>query len=285
MDVINEREERMGFPESDYKNGKLKKVRWRVVKKLFSYDFSAIIKILYPFFVGIIAIALMAMVYIILSFKYPDSHSIFTTSFFTIMFFVFGIFACIIAPFAVCETRYTKNFFGKAGYLVLSLPVSGMEHVLSKFLSFYAVFLLSIVSIGVSVGIVCIATLFVPTNDLIVEILQYIITSNTVMLNIEQIILSILSTISIYFVINSLVCFLSSKTKKQQGWIIFGIVMCFYHLGYLFIAIIFIIQIDFLGAVWFEHLSNVFEILFNLALIIGGFIYQAHYLEKKVNLQ
>ena len=218
MDVINEREERLGFPESDYKNGKLKKVRWRMVKKLFSYDFSAVIKLLYPFFVGIIAVALMAMVYLILSFKYPDSSSINITSIFTIMFFVFGIFACVIAPFAVCETHYTKNFFGKAGYLVLSLPVSGMEHVLSKFLSFYAVFLLSMVSVGVSVGIVCIATLFAPTSDVIVGILPTInITANTVMLNIEQIILLILSTISIFFVINSLVCFLSSKTKKQKA--------------------------------------------------------------------
>ena len=129
------------FPESDVdKNGNLKAVRGRVLKKLLKYEFKAL-------FTGMLVLTISAIAFSILlaiqiSLYETQSGATMYESEETPWFLIltacltfFLNFGTIIASLILPSQRYRKNFFKDEGYLTFSIPASAHEQILAKHIS------------------------------------------------------------------------------------------------------------------------------------------------------
>ena len=137
----NQETSALPFPASDYgKNGKLKKVRGRVLKKLLKYEFKALFK---PLFISAIALFAVATYLFGFGFLIDFSGEAATATYvlwiMTFGLFIYGLLFMLIFPLIICMRRYSKNFFSSDGYLSLSIPASPEEQILAKKISQYVV--------------------------------------------------------------------------------------------------------------------------------------------------
>lgn len=129
------------FPATDYdKNGKLKKVRGRVLKKLLKYEFKALLKPVFISAIAILAVATYLFAFgLLIDFSNEETTASYVLWIMTLVLFIYGLIFMLIFPFIICMRRYSKNFFSSDGYLSLSIPASPEEQVLAKKISQYVV--------------------------------------------------------------------------------------------------------------------------------------------------
>ena len=129
------------FPEEDYdKNGKLKKVRGRVLKKLLKYEFKAILGVLFIPAIVILGVASYLFAFgFLIDFANEDTTAKYILWIMTWVLFTYGLLFMLIFPLIVCMRRYSRNFFSSDGYLSLSIPASPEEQILAKRISQYVV--------------------------------------------------------------------------------------------------------------------------------------------------
>ena len=122
------------FPQTDYgKNGNLKRVRGRVVKKLLKYEMKWYGKILLPCVIGLLGISLFILIASAIVQDKQDGLTIVMVL--PLVVYVYAIMAIVIIPVIMAIIRYSGSFFKSKAYLTLTLPVSVEEHVLAKRLS------------------------------------------------------------------------------------------------------------------------------------------------------
>lgn len=127
------------FPPEDYtKKGKLKKVRWRVLKKLLKYDFLALAPMMIISICFLVAITIYWGLYtntLVSNNKSFLKEIMWNAEGIVMLTYIYLLISAIATPFFSSIKRYRKNFFSQDGYLTFSIPVSIEEHVLSKRIS------------------------------------------------------------------------------------------------------------------------------------------------------
>ncbi len=133
-------EAKLPFPPKDFKkDGKLKRVRGRVLGRLLKAELKYYLPVLFT----VVGLLLLSGLFFGISLRkelqaidyYEVDH---TTMFFVVTSAMFFLFACV-GGFVFMQiypvVRYNKSFFQNEGYLTFSLPASMEEHVLAKRIS------------------------------------------------------------------------------------------------------------------------------------------------------
>lgn len=120
------------FPQEDYKDGKLKPVRKRMLKKLLKYEFRALFPYLLTLAAVLIGLAIAFGIHIrLLSTNEKLKKWIVLTG----MLYGYTNIGLFFVTYVKAHRRYKKNFFGDEGYLTFSIPASADEHILAKHIS------------------------------------------------------------------------------------------------------------------------------------------------------
>lgn len=120
------------FPAEDYKDGKLKPVRKRMLKKLLKYEFRALFPYLFTLVVLLIGFATVFGVHTRLA---EQNEKLKDWVVLTGMLYGFCNLGLLIISYSKAHQRYKNNFFGDEGYLTFSIPATADEHLLAKHLS------------------------------------------------------------------------------------------------------------------------------------------------------
>ncbi len=216
---------KLSFPETDYaKNGKLKKVRGRVLAKLLKCEF----KYYLPAILTVMAIVLFSGVFFAFALRAENNlhdnpyvrvdRKLLFALITSMLLFIFGCIGSMLFSQILTVMRYNKNFFKEEGYLTFSVPASMEEHVLAKRIAAVCVTLMVGAIVAISIVIV-----FAVNGD--VRDLWNIFTNifeldgaHAALFTVESFIfgaVSILFMPSLYGVVS---CFLSKTTgKKKMG--------------------------------------------------------------------
>jgi hypothetical protein len=198
------------FPKTDYdKNGNLKTLRGRVVKKLLKYEFQWYGKIVLPCIIGLFAFSLFLLLTSALLKDKEESLELFITM--PMILYVYAIGAIVTIPVVLAIIRYTGGFFKGRAYQTLTLPVSVEEHVFSKRFTACVNFFAAVFS-----AVVCgiIGTLALSENPLfsglqfeLIDILNFI----------EGLLLLVVITVFCFNLIAALTCFFRSFSGGKRA--------------------------------------------------------------------
>lgn len=280
------------LPETDYKNGKLRPVRGRMVKKLLKYEWKAIFPAL-----AICAIVLAALTLFICIFgragfaflfsesenpiEYPATTVL--TTILTLLLYIGALMVVVFVPLGISINRYYKNFFKEEGYLTFSIPASMEEHILAKHLSGILAMLISIATSFLSVMLValCMSGYIgdIPTEP-VVNVLSEIF------LSIEQLVIGAETLVGIFTVSGALCCW-GQKFKKKSHifWRVFLAYIGFIVLESVYILALETGTLDFFYTVAGTHVSNLLTILLYACVIAFSVWYELRRLKKKLNLK
>ena len=219
------------FPEEDYgKDGKLKPVRKRVLKKLLKYEYRFLIK---PLKIALIVLAGITALLCLLGFTVDFSGEDSTSWVFWILAmipYLYAISLVLQIPLIVAMVRYRANIFKKEGYLTMTLPVSAEEHFFAKRISALIATYIFTMLVGVSF-IIVLLPLFIklPMHELtqgLSEIFSLIFESgqgfSMIMLLVEFLLIAILSPIVSYSLLGAIGCWFHRSMSKVK--VIFGLI-------------------------------------------------------------
>lgn len=218
MRVKTEQSALLPFPESDYdKDGNLKKVRARVLKKLLKYEFKAIFKpVLIPAVIVFALANYLCAFGCLLDFSFETTATI-VLWIMTFVFFVYGLFFMLIFPLIICMNRYSGNFFGSDGYLSLSIPATPEEQILAKRISQYVALFFSL--------LVVIVSLVLAVTPVVLDNIEHSIPSDGESVNVVATVFDFLYAIIFFHVAPLFVASVFSylKCKKHRGlraWVV-----------------------------------------------------------------
>ncbi|MBQ6550520.1 MAG: hypothetical protein IJL78_03845 [Lachnospiraceae bacterium] len=100
-----------------------------MVKKLFKYEFSAMLKKLLPLFVIVLGTAFLNR---IIQFFERDSTTYNILFVSSVVLLVISCVVLLVGTLWISVSRYYKNMFTNEGYLTLSLPVTADQHITTK---------------------------------------------------------------------------------------------------------------------------------------------------------
>lgn len=296
MDLLNEAffeepKQSRPFPDDDYdKNGKLRRVRGRIFKKLLKYEFKAYFKpmliVTIALFATAIALCVLGMFLTVedLNGEGEPLRLIFWAL--SLFVFVWGLVFLMIFPIILASKRYNKQFFKSEAYLTLSIPATAEEHILAKRLTAYIMMAIAS-AIAVIAAIIAISPIFVlvasapdsapdqGTATIFVidffDILYFLITT-------------LLSPLLFLSICGAFCCW---RHRGLKTWMIVLMVVALY----LFTSFAGV----FFGELLFEMSPQTMEVLMEvgrwlgLVLDIGLlyllFLYETHTIRKKINLK
>ena len=275
------------LPEEDYnKNGKLKNVRGRILKKLLKYEFKYYLK---PMLIAMAALFAVATILCVLGCFLTVEDIEGTGELMRVVFwalslllFAFGSLFVLLFPFILAQKRYKKQFFTAEGYLTLSIPASAQEHILAKRITAYVMISAAsvLVTIALLVALIPIFILAAKGGFGTIQLPQVDNAGDVVYTLLQSLILPLL--------------FLALE----------GAYLCWEHRGLkkwmvaLLVAGIYIVSMlvnIFLGGLVFELSPQVLNLLYEigkwvlLAVEMGAlyllFLYETQTLKKKINLK
>ncbi len=289
------------FPPKDFKkNGRLKRLRGRVLGRLLKAELTYYL----PILLTVVGLLLFSGLFFGISLRqelkntdyYDTDH---TTMFFVVTSAMFFLFACV-GGFVFMQiypvVRYNKSFFQNEGYLTFSLPASMEEQVFAKRIAAVACSLIVGLAVALSIGVVMLFNgsflgelgkdIF---NSLLFE-LEYAYGANLRAqgwLFIVEAVLSLLIGVVMLPCLYAVLSCLLSKTagKRKAGLTILlvfigvGIVQAFlsYLLGF--------------GEAFLPdtpvglHISAWISIALELALTVGSILLEIWYLKNKLDLK
>lgn len=281
MDVINENVAcQKAFPDNEYKkDGTLKKLRGRMLKKLLKYELRAVA----PVMSVMLAILFVTTLFVCVVPGVWESED-FLLGFIPIMLYIYSLFGTMVVAVVTPLHRYEKSMFKEEGYLTLSIPATMEELVFSKHLIAVCASLLAIVCNVISVVIV----MNVMGINVIVEIFDF---SG---MNGFEIALAFLETgliafsfcVLLFTASNAINCFGQRFSKKSHMvWVGVGIYALISVCGGIFGWMA--------GKGWFAffstpvgaHVGSWLIIIALVGLNVLCIWYQLRYLKKKINLK
>jgi hypothetical protein len=160
------------FPEEDYnKEGKLRNVRPRVLKKLLKYEFKAYLT---PMLIMLAALFALAIALCVLGcFLTPEDFENSSDAdpgrmiawAIGLVIFVWVALAAIFFPLGFATKTYHKQFFTSQGYLTLSIPASPQEHILAKRIAGYIAMIIGSVAAVIAIIIAFLPVLGIMSTD------------------------------------------------------------------------------------------------------------------------
>lgn len=219
------------FPEEDYgKDGKLKPVRKRVLKKLLKYEYRALLKPLrVSLFVLIGLTALLFLIGLTLDIDGEDDSSLIVW----ILALIPYLYACAIVaqvPLIASLLRYRSNIFKKEGYLTMTLPVSAEEHFFAKRIAGVLATYIFAVLVALGFFVALSPLLFqIPAQELwqalgrfIGAIVEEGYGFSAILFLIEFLIIGLLSPVLTYSVLGAIGCWFHRSMSKIK--VVFGLI-------------------------------------------------------------
>ncbi len=280
------------FPETDYKKGKLRLVRGRVLKKLLKYEWKASLPALIISGIVLFAMTLFVCLFGNLDFfltdepvEYPATAVM--SGVLLVCFYIFTILGVLVTPFGVALNKYHKNFFKDEGYLTFSIPASMEEHVLAKHLNGVITALIAMATSALSVALV---VAFCGGGDLgYIEITPTIPQHPLlkILSAIEEIILFAEGIVGVFCVFGALECWGQKfKKKRQIFWRVFFAYIAFIVIETLFTLAVETGMLDFFyTTVAGGHIATWLTILLYAGVIAFSVWYELRTLKKKLNLK
>lgn len=285
------------LPETDYKNGKLRAVRGRMVKKLLKYEWKAISPTL--IICGIVLAALTLFIcffgragfeFLFLESDNPIEYPATTvlTTILTIALYTVTLMVVACVPIGISISRYHKNFFKEEGYLTFSIPASMEEHILAKHLSGIFAMLISSAASFLSVMLVLLC-MSGYIGELPFEPIVPVAPVNPIseiFLAIEGLIMSAETLVGIFTVSGALCCWAQKFKKKSHiFWRAFLAYIVFMVLETVYMLALEAGMLDFFYTTAGEHVSNLLMILLYAGVIVLSVWYELRRLKKKLNLK
>lgn len=267
------------FPENEYKkDGSLKKLRGRVLKKLFKYEIRALAPTV------IIASVISLVAAVLLRVAYKETTEQVEGFLLTAMLYAYTIIGSLVASIIMPFVRYGKSMFKEEGYITHSIPATAEELVFAKNVTAICTsWLVGLVEL--IIGIVLFYS--IPSGDIqgsineIIDAFGYIETFGFI----ETVLISICCGVVPFVLGNAMICWFSGGTSKKTK-ILLGI------------GIYFAFNIcTMIWAIFMEEFSQILQngiglhvamcvyIAFLVGLIVLGIGGQLRYLKKKLNLK
>ncbi len=281
------------LPERDYKNGKLRAVRGRMVKKLLKYEWKAIFPALAICGIVLAALTLFICIFGRSGFEFLFSENDYgneypattvLTTILTMVLYMSALMVVVFVPLGISINRYHKNFFKEEGYLTFSIPASMEEHILAKHLSGILATLLSVAASFLSVTLVVLCM-----SGYIGELPTEPVSGNPFLeflLAIEGLILSAETLVGIFTVSGALCCW-GQKFKKKSHifWRVFLAYIVFMILETVYMLALESGILNFFYTAAGEHVSNLLTALLYACIITFSVWYELRILKTKLNLK
>ncbi len=290
-----ETEFQLPLPETDYgKNGKVKKVRSRMLKKLLKVELNHYLLPAVFFTVFVLVLGVFFSILLHDELQTPtEEYNINGLLILSGLMYVyaaggFGIYA-YIAP----VQRYNKNFFKEEGYLTFSVPASMEEHVLAKRIAAIACTLFAGLVVWLSILLTClIADGGNFLNLLSVELSEIFDNLfvnepvHTVFFTIEFAFISLIGVPMMPCVFGAASCALSKYTgKKKSGITVLLVFLAVSAIESLFITTVTTDVLMIFNSPVGIHIGLWIIILLQAGLTVGAFWFEIYYLKKKLNLR
>ncbi|MBQ1263327.1 MAG: hypothetical protein IIX89_03455 [Oscillospiraceae bacterium] len=125
-----------------------------MVKKLFKYEFASYLKVLVPFNIVMLSVALFTRLIQFFDMDIPVYSTIYDIVFgLSTMTYFLSTAACFAAVLILAVIRFHKNLYSAEGYLSFTLPVTATQHIFVKLGTALALSAITLVSIVVSFAV------------------------------------------------------------------------------------------------------------------------------------
>lgn len=279
------------LPPKDYKNGKLKKIRGRMLKKLLKYELKYMLLPLCILAGITLSLSLILGVTVRLSITsqnvpFIDMGEAILQFILLFMLFVFSIMALVIMPIGLAETRMHKNFFQGEGAVTFSLPASAEEHLFAKHLG-------AMISSGIAIvtAILSILLLSLLTNGMFMDSGTTLPAEKpenvfvTILSVTEAVVLCAELFLGMPVILGAACCFLYKFTRKQQMLIIFLTVFGFSYLSGTLTTLAYTTEIfQFFQTEWGAHIFLWINIVLLAGVVAACYLYELRTIKHKINL-
>ncbi len=136
-----------------------------MVKKLYKHEFAYYFRTISFFAPWVLFMGLLT--FAVFKFESGQNRVIDSIQKSTLVTLVISIIALILFTVALGVIRFYKNLYSAEGYLTFSLPITGFQHLMVKFWTYFAVFVISGL---VSLGAILIATAGEPLQMFLREL-------------------------------------------------------------------------------------------------------------------
>ena len=220
-DVLINAEEETFLPKTDYnKHGKVKKLRGRVLKKLFKYEFRALIPGFFISIAVLFSLTFLLCLFVRVSLKADFNspiqfeNTLSALLVVTVALYILSLGGVCIFSVVNAIRRYEKNFFKQEGYLTFSLPATPQEQILAKHVSGITMSLLTVISCVLS--LLCI---FVFSLEISVENSNSLPNISDVFQTVEILLLAFSALVGVYCGSGAVCCWSQKfRTRAQIIW-------------------------------------------------------------------
>lgn len=298
MDVTFENtsnvEEKRWLPDSDYtKNGKLKKLRGRVLKKLFKYEFRALMPAFLASIALLFSLTFLLCLFLRVTLDFDNNspvhfeNTLSALLLVTVILYVLCLGGICIFSIANAMRRYQKNFFKEEGYLTFSLPASAQEHIFAKRVSGITMSLITALSCVISLLLVIVFSVGEISIGSDVSIPNPPPTLSDFFQTVEQLLLAFLSLVSVYCISGAACCW--GQKFRTRGQIIWRLVLAYVVLVVLESVATYLGEFGltdfFYTTVTGEHVGRWLAILGMVGACVFCVWYEIRTLTKKLNLK
>lgn len=279
-------EEKRPFPDTDYKNGQVKPVRGRILKKLMKYELKSLFSGLW------ITLAILAgmTIFMCIMLKANDvkmtdqvnTWDLFGIALLFIILYVYSLMANVIVPIAIAGSRYYNNFFKDEGYLTFSIPATAEEHILAKHLSGMIATAIGAVGVLLSVIIVSLVGGGFERGTADVTLKGF----SGVMYDIEQVLIGIVGFVTLFCVMGAMSCFAQKFDKRKHVILRFVLIYVIIMVVSTLVSAIGGTELTrFFATEAGLHLGSVLTLLGLSLLAVFCFWYERRTLKYKLNLK
>ena len=269
-----------------------------MVKKLFKHEIASYTRIILPMNLILLAIALISRIVQI----FDDNSSTYNTLFgSTTVIFIMACIVSIVLTIIYSIKRFYTNFFTHEGYLTFTLPVSTMQHLLTKLA-------VAVIAQIFSLVMILIACCTITFGDVCVEVFKAIgyitgelygeIGNNLIFYIIEFIICAIVAMASSFLLFYACIAIGQRANKNRVAWAV-GVYFIYYVIFQLVGSSVVITINAVHDAQWFKEIADFLfatPYRFYHYLLCGYIIYQVimgtifffitkHSISKKLNLE
>ncbi len=294
MDVLNDRFFEQNapvrpLPDEDYdKNGKLRNVRGRILKKLLKYEFKAY---LMPMLIATsvlfaVAIALCVLGCFMTTEDFSGDGEELRVIFWilSLLLFICGLAFIMIFPIVLASKRYQKQFFSAEGYLTLSIPASAQEHILAKRIAGYvAVAVSSVLAvIALVIALIPIVVLAAKNGGIVIDPEPSAAANGWDI--VYTLLQSLISPLIALAVCGGFICWRHRGLKNWMiGLLVAGVYVLSTVINVFLGGIIFTIPADVLSLI--GEIARWVFLAVELGALYLLFLYETQTLRKKINLK
>ena len=269
-----------------------------MVKKLYKYEFLALLRTLLPVYVALFGVALLSRFLQIF-----ENKSVAYTIVFGSSCFAYGVTvaACVLLTLILCVVRIYRSLFSGEGYLTFTLPVSVNQHILTKVSTAVAMNIITFIAVLFSVFIITFGEVFKEILNAAAYLTKKFFelgAANTIFYTLEIIVLILVGLASQYLLY--LACMsIGQLSQKNRIGIAVAVYFGYYMITQILYTIFVVVSVslstvidfgklfDFIAAhkALSVHFALLGSIVLEVILGVVFYIISSNIMRKKLNLE